>query len=811
MKNYFILILLFILTSKLLICETPFRLARLGTDFNGVIEANGRILAYGNYGVITFSDDLGETWKQINLGDFNHILKIVKDEQNNLYALAPKTIFLSKDNGNSWTQKTIFTDEDMLDFAIKDSTIYFITQNSIGSIDNEFKTEPQTFITFDEFSILSKCEVLDRYLFVVESNYYIYRIDINSKEIDTIDVHSKLNFSSYFRDIGNIKRRGNELYVLIKSSLSTVFWLEYKQKRHLIAKSTDFGDNWEVVTTDLPITLDFLINEDTISTLAPIFLQSYFGLSFVKIKGNEFVEFIQDTTAGIYLSYYEIAGLTPSFLNNYSITGITQVQESRNVIVAVGNNKTIFVSKNNGVNWEMKSFFRPIVEGNFPFYGYGLRQYGKDTIIVATNFSPNLFRSTDGGATFLPILNRTLNLIMNNLKAVLVPIFLSDGTIALVGLKPFTIEKTIYYQSDTIISIFSSNVFNSFSKVEIPLGKRIFNVDPVLSVIINTYVLRNKKLFLIELFLFRSFQDTTYPIKFLCLFNNKVELLDTIPLYKYYNTFADDNGLLLIDKGTLFSSADYGKTIIKLTDLPTINTENIWYKILGVEGSKIFINEYSKNHSRLLIFNLKTNIFDSLNLMTSSSSYYMQNLNDTILFIGDSGIYVFPDIMNDFSFEFYPFNELIPGSKNMTKITKFVETEKGNYIVSLMTFLQRFDFNDYHQINIGKVEFSEPSLVVEPEVEKPLDYLYASLPFPNPAKDWLNIKVFWDSKNLNQNVSLKIFDIFGREYNIPWEFSDSGQNSALVKINTASLSLGTYYLCINYGNRNIVIPLVILK
>ncbi len=53
--------------------------------------------------------------------------------------------------------------------------------------------------------------------------------------------------------------------------------------------------------------------------------------------------------------------------------------------------------------------------------------------------------------------------------------------------------------------------------------------------------------------------------------------------------------------------------------------------------------------------------------MTSSSSYYMQNLNDTILFIGDSGIYVFPDIMNDFSFEFYPFNELIPGSKNMTK------------------------------------------------------------------------------------------------------------------------------------------------
>ncbi len=128
-----------------------------------------------------------------------------------------------------------------------------------------------------------------------------------------------------------------------------------------------------------------------------------------------------------------------------------------------------------------------------------------------------------------------------------------------------------------------------------------------------------------------------------------------------------------------------------------------------------------------------------------------------------------------------------------------------------MTFLQRFDYNDYHQINIGKVEFSEPSLVVEPEVEKPLDYLYASLPFPNPAKDWLNIKVFWDSQNLNQNVSLKIFDIFGRKYNIPLELSDTGQNSALIKINTASLSLGTYYLCINYGNRNIVIPLVILK
>lgn len=138
MKN-FVYLLRMILSCNVLYSNLPFQIERLGTDYNGVIEINNRIIVYGDYGVLTYSDDFGDIWKQINLGEFNNILKIIKDDEGNLFALTPKSILISKDNGNNWTQKIILESQIMIDFALGNNAIYFITENRIGVIDKNLK------------------------------------------------------------------------------------------------------------------------------------------------------------------------------------------------------------------------------------------------------------------------------------------------------------------------------------------------------------------------------------------------------------------------------------------------------------------------------------------------------------------------------------------------------------------------------------------------------------------------------------------------------------------------------------------------
>ncbi len=111
-----------------------FRLERLSTDFNGVVF-NGRVvLAYGKYGIITYSTDQGENWKQISLGDNLDILKIVTID-GNFYALTPYSLLVSTDDGMNWRQKVFFDEPEFKDFTFDTQYFYFVTKNAIYRTD----------------------------------------------------------------------------------------------------------------------------------------------------------------------------------------------------------------------------------------------------------------------------------------------------------------------------------------------------------------------------------------------------------------------------------------------------------------------------------------------------------------------------------------------------------------------------------------------------------------------------------------------------------------------------------------------------
>ncbi len=808
-KKHFIFLLLAFISLNVLYSNPPFQIERLGTDYNGVIGANDRIIAYGNNGVLTYSDDFGDTWKQINLGEFNHILKIIKDEENILYALTPKSILFSKDGGNSWTQKSLRKDITLLDFALRNGMIYFITQNAVWAVDKELKSSPTKFLEFDDFVSFSKCEPLGKYLFVIEANYYIYRIDTETKQIDTIDVHTKVKMDSYYRDVANIKVNGSDLYVLVANGLSSQIESEYRNIRHLVIKSTDYGDNWKDVTWDIPVSKEFLVEKDgSVATLAPICFYfgerfPYFGVSFVRTKGKEFTEYIQKDSLGIWLPYYRGS----KNLNKYRISQILRVKD--NLIVAVGGNKTILISKDNGANWVMKSFFRPIFRMTFGSNAYNIQVLSKDTIVVPTNTIPFCFYSVDGGATFLPISRKQALFIKSNLSLQWVPLSFSSGPFGLIGYKA-TEQNSI---SGTLVGIYSSDLGKTFSTVEYPIGY-VLNNDSMQSFFHHGFLLQETNEFLISFFRVRLYDKYSGPKYLLCRFDDKFRLVDTTLLYNFWSGIVPYPGGLIFSDGTdLYSSSDYGKTLVRLTKLPRSSYyidkyDYISNIILGTVKNNLFLYESTPISGRLLKFDLTANSFDSLPLMKVVSINLFAS-NDTVFITTENGIYIFPDIQNDFTnFDLIPLEYIVTGKPSIKSSIPGIKPEV--LTLELNDLAESFDFDTYIPLNLAKFRGESSYLRVEPEVDKDFVYLFAFPPYPNPAQNWVNVRVYWDSADPSKVVDVAFFDVFGRKFNLPMETSEES-NSAMIRINTSTLGLGTYYLRVSYGYKTIVYPVLIVK
>lgn len=805
-----------ILSFNVLYSNPPFQIERLGTDYNGVIEINNRIIVYGNNGVLTYSDDFGDRWKQINLGEFNHILKIIKDEENTLFALAPQSILFSKDGGNSWTQKTILKDQTMLDFALRNNLIFFITENRIGVIDRSLKTAPQILFEFDELTSFSKCELLDKYLFVINLNYYIFRVNTDTKQIDTIDVHKKIKMDSYYLEVANIKASGSVLYVLVVDSVYSSFVTEYIDIRHLVIKSTDYGVTWEVVTKELPITKDFLIEEDSsAATLAPLYMTEknpYFGVSFVRAKGKEFEEYIQKDTTGIWFpvwfpyTYFEV----PTSRFKYRINKIERIQD--NLIVAVGRDKIILISRDNGNHWEMKSFFRPLLSWNYQGYQPKIKLMNRDTIVIVTDVIPYCFYSTDGGATFLPISHKEALFIEPYLSFLGTPIFFSPGPFGLISFKPLNRSNI----SGTLVLLYSNDLGRTFSKAEYPIGYVIYN-DSINYSIFNVGFLNEKtNEFLISLYVDPEYVEYSGPKYVLCRFDDKLRLVDTTLFYFYLDyIFPYSSGLIFSDGSYLYKSSDYGKTLIPLSKYPKstyyINKQDfVWNRVLGTVGEKILIYESTPISGRLLKFDITTNSFDSLSL-TQANRAYLLTSDDTIFISTEKGIYIFPDIENAFgNFDFVPLDSII--SENIF-ITQSALTSSTNLILTLEfpnLPTNNGTISPPTPLNLAIMRNDSPYLRVESEVEKDFVYLFAFPPYPNPAQDWVNVRVYWDSPNPNRDVNIDLFDVYGRKFNLPIKLQEEGHN-AIVSINTSSLGLGTYYLRIHYGYKTIVYPVLIVR
>jgi hypothetical protein len=116
-----------------------------------------------------------------------------------------------------------------------------------------------------------------------------------------------------------------------------------------------------------------------------------------------------------------------------------------------------------------------------------------------------------------------------------------------------------------------------------------------------------------------------------------------------------------------------------------------------------------------------------------------------------------------------------------------------------------------HKKHIYRVKTNTSTLVSQ-EIEINT-YLYYNLPYPNPAKNIVNVKVFWDRYDNLIEADFSLFDYLGNEINFHKEviFSIKNSCSGILTWDCTKYDNGLYFIVIKHGDATRSIPVVVSR
>ncbi len=800
----------------------PFQIERISTDYNGVAYNGKNLLAYGKYGVITYSTDKGETWNQICLGDKLEILKIIQID-GNFYALTPFSILKSTDNGLNWTQRQFFEDQTFRDFTTDGKFFYIISESAILRIDVLLQGNLEPIYQF-EFASLNEIVYLENYLFCIESWYYIYKINLETKESIIIDLHQTvLKGDSLVRDISHLKVFGSKIFVLAENIFQNFLAAnnpEYADDniRHCVLQSSDLGENWEIATRNIRLTKEYQIIDDTIYFLThkcwmdTSNYQYYYTIRYFKIDSTGKEQEINrdellDRRIVVYMGQYHPSDI--SIPNTFKVNMFIKLDKE--TIIAVGPNKTILRSKNNGLNWELVSYFKPIVEQKKE-----VKFFSKDTILVLTTIRPFIYVSFNKGATFLPP-KRTIENFPKRANQIIV---WDDGTFALVNTLFFshTIKKdnysyTIVYDSLLFEISFSKDFGQSFSKKIFKRDYFLYN-DSLQFEIVSKKVYGNSVLITFSAFIKKQI-DTTVD-SYCYFFDKSFNVLDSLVFQKVFLRFLNhlfvDSTTFLIIKPFLLRTFDFGKnwdTLYTFHSDESGLSFNFFYK------NYLLINKYinpqpGKFIEKLLILNINNFSLDSIETYPFPMSFFIYN--DTIFgFLYRKPIlYFFPSgIENLRNYDSIDFAQLLnyEGSyiDNITSGNGFGICHILKYVGSLL-------FSNYFELNLAKIVNEKPKyLPVESKKNNDFVGLYYTPPYPIPASNIVRTKIYCSEvSNLLQAID-GVYDSMGRKVEgkerIRVTLRDKGYGE--LEWECSGMPAGVYFILLRWAGGSESVPVVV--
>lgn len=336
---------------------------RVTCNFSGSVSKGNVLLVYGDGGIILRSNDGGTNWERINLSDSLNIIGMVALGSNFVGLCSSKYAILSSDGGKNWQLQNL-GDNQFYQLLSKDNKLYALLNGKVWVMNQNLEKIKEyplaTSALYNSITLVGNsivCSVGDGKLQIINTETDQQQTVVLSSIISGTDFQIKMP----------IKSNGSNLIFFAVGSNIYQYSTATSTATARLLLITKKGSVFESYNDDIYFL--YTLNNTILVTLDSMyFVKSDINNKPVQIKqpGND----------------RYIIGLTFQ-----SLTFI-----SKDTIIAVGKNHLIYMSYNGGKNWELKSFMGQYLNV-FLFNNQEARTVGPYASMSQTN---------NGGVTWLP-------------------------------------------------------------------------------------------------------------------------------------------------------------------------------------------------------------------------------------------------------------------------------------------------------------------------------------------------------------------------------------------------------------------------
>ena len=833
MKHYLIILLSIYTTFSYSFAQNlPFKTVRMITDFRGVAYNNDEIICYGDYGIITYSNDFGNNWQQINLGDKYSILKIIPND-NEFYGATGFSLVKFSKNATQLVNKEIYSTPEIWSFALNKDGLIILTNNKLLFYDFNLNPVPNHSILLD--TSIKGTEIIADNLnaYILTEDNFLFRINLITEVITKIEIISG-NYCNNCFNLSHLKIIDSTIYLMLESNISQFENYANYQLFNTIIKSEDKCDTWIKLSDSIKYSVAY-----DIYNKVPYFISEksdcdYLLPCFSGISTNGNINIINNNDT-----------IERDILYDYTIEGMPfndMIRINNDTLIAVGKNKLITVSYDNGKSWSIKSYFNCYWRSSDPnssayyvnekiiFMPYKFkRTVGQSGYGIMGN---GFYHTTDGGVTWLP--QHYDSLIQKYYRAIENYLFKEDGS-------GICLLYNIY--NDTkIYSILKTQNYGDNFKIEMDTIHKY----PITSISTTGLNLIDK-----SLFGFTNIENNNiYSV--LYFLDNNNNLTDSIKLDSIaaQNIVQSDDGTLFLfgtlKKGyykdstkygpqyknqilVLLKSTDKGKqweTLVNSVPMPKNNNSSICYYFNNIIYFPLRGN-IDTGDVYFYKYNILENSFDSIKftayfqpndvkLFDVNNKIYTVSADNKLYYNLNSGSKLFFQDSINASALFYSWDNY-----SWNYHDNYADSGKDNLLVTFGNADNRFliigknDFSSYgssvYKINVVKaIHDTTITDITDYKTEKEKTYLYGDIPYPIPAHNIVYCQLFWSQIFNIDDAVFNVYDILGTKLNNQGlNFTKTSPFSGIIRWDCNKRCPGIYYIYVSLNGDNISIPVVI--
>lgn len=773
-KCLFIFILIFfgIKTFANVYQELPFTFERLTTDFNGVAYNNEVILVYGNGGIILKSEDLGNNWIQTLVAHDSCDIKKIIGDNGKFYGIMKKEFaFRSDSYAKDWEIFSLEKNDTLISIVVYKSEIYILKPKEIAVFDNNFSKLRN--IALELNANYLEMLKLNNYLFITTNKGKLLKINLDENDKKEI-----INFTDL-----NIAQDNSILYYLKTDNKNLFVMIEKK-----IYKSEDLGKSWNIASNLAGVYNIYDGNVFILSTF-------YYNNTYINFPVLKKVENNGDL---IKISIDSVERYTSLLIFN----GFEFI--TKEIILAYGMDKLISISYDGGITWKLIS--------NLPISGNIYSWLNDKVCYVVSNNQfrgGQVFTTTNRGTNWLPqkLTDTSIFRAFNSSISSSIPgIFHADekGRIFLVYGNKYQDTKNMLISKDY------GDTFESISSNELRLVLNNINgsIQPIIKKG-NDYLL-----------IVPTLQEKNYNTKSILLDSN-FKILDIITLdsitiiaskydYQYNKIIAIglerkgyNGNTFEIERNFIMTSYDFGKNWLIDFEFPLI--KNLYFlpfflnnlilipTYVNIDTSQNFKYVYELNILDLDNKSYKEKVFSS---ETRFRGFSVIN-NKLLWFMGNDTIYIYDNLENfPYQCKKYLTNNYIIGITDGVLDLCYGASRKKD--LDKNTILTLFRFKKTNDITI-----QQGNIV----------YFYFSTPYPNPARNQININVYWETNDYIDAKNIDIYNYLGEKANSEDDIRLEllGDSNGKLIWDCSKVKSGIYFIYPKIRNVRYCIPVVVLQ